>query len=74
MFCVAATYALEGKKVPFFSGTVVSVYNYANEDKVNGKNENANGMILCARVPDNKTPSKLEVAPVITREEVGEKA
>jgi lipocalin len=63
MFCVAATYALEGKKVPFFSGTVLSVYNYANEEKVNGKNENANGMILCARVPDNKTPSKLEVAP-----------
>ena len=28
-FCVAATYNLEGKKVPFFDGTVATVYNCA---------------------------------------------
>merc|ERR1712216_767810 len=29
LFCVAATYADEGRTVPLFSGTVLSVYNYA---------------------------------------------
>merc|ERR1712137_1494231 len=38
LFCVSATYNLEGAKVPFFSGTVVTVYNYANKDNVNGEN------------------------------------
>eukprot|EP00128_Syssomonas_multiformis_P016720 Colp12_sorted_trinity150504_noHs@27802 len=64
LYCVTATYALEGKKVPFFKGTVVSVFNSANVDEVNGFAEGAaNGTILCARVPDEKTPASLLVAP-----------
>merc|ERR1719410_2990987 len=35
-YCVVATYELEGSKVPFFDGTVASVYNYANRGEVNG--------------------------------------
>merc|ERR1740138_1714598 len=63
-YCTIATYVPNTKKtVPFFSGTVVEVYNYANEKKVNGKSENGDGMVLCARVPDKKEPSKLLVAP-----------
>merc|ERR1712013_390615 len=32
LFCVTATYNLEGAGVPFFSGTVISVYNRATKD------------------------------------------
>jgi len=62
-FCVAATYNLEGKSVPFFSGTVATVYNYANVGKVNGPNQNAKNMTLCARVLDASDTSRLAVAP-----------
>lgn len=63
-YCTLATYVANSKKtVPFFGGTVVEVYNYANEQSVNGKNENSEGMVLCARVPDNSQPAKLLVAP-----------
>lgn len=65
LYCVLATYNIdEHSKVPFFSGTVVSVYNYANKGAVNGPAEGAvNDTILCARVPDASVPSKLAVAP-----------
>lgn len=65
LFCVSATYDVEpSRKVPFFGGEVVSVFNYAEEDQVNGKPTNPNNKtILCARVPDKNTPSKLLVAP-----------
>ena len=36
LFCVAATYELEGRTVPLWDGTVVSVYNYQNRGAVNG--------------------------------------
>lgn len=62
-FCVAATYNNEGKSVPFFDGTVVTVYNYANKDKVNGALQNANNMTLCARAVNKTDASKLTVAP-----------
>merc|ERR1711939_759848 len=63
-YCVAATYETDTtKKVPFFSGKVIAVNNYANVDKVNGKNQNDDGTVLCARVPDSNKPGKLEVAP-----------
>ena len=63
-YCVTATYALENKRVPLFDGQVLSVYNYANEGQVNGKPTNTkDGMVLCARVPDAKDPTKLLVAP-----------
>ena len=35
-YCVAATYNLEGKTVPFFKGKVATVYNYANNDQARG--------------------------------------
>ena len=62
-YCTAATYNFEGKKVPFFDGKVVSVYNYANLDKINGPNENANNMTLCARAVNETDASRLAVAP-----------
>jgi len=65
LYCVSATYDVQpSRKVPFFGGEVVSVYNYAEENAVNGKSTNPNNKtILCARVPDAQTPSKLLVAP-----------
>lgn len=62
-FCVAATYDLEGQKVPFFAGTVATVYNYANKDRVNGPLVNGNNMTLCARAVNNTDASRLAVAP-----------
>jgi len=58
--CVVATYALDGKSVPFFSGDVISVYNSADQGGVNGDLQNTT---LCARVIDPTTPSSLSVAP-----------
>lgn len=49
--------------MPFFKGTVVTVYNYANVGAVNGPNQNQNNMTLCARAVDEKDSSKLAVAP-----------
>lgn len=60
-YCVAATYNIEiNRTVPLFHGNVISVYNYANIDKVNGDNFN-NGTILCARQVYNTSSSKLRV-------------
>merc|ERR1712232_1218423 len=64
LYCVTATYAKEtGAQVPFFNGEVVSVYNYANLNAVNGPLQNADNMTLCARLPDPSQPGKLSVAP-----------
>lgn len=71
LFCVSATYRVEpDRKVPFFSGKVISVYNYANEGKVNGKPVNGRpgatetpGLVLCGRQPDSDDAAKLVVAP-----------
>lgn len=63
LHCVAATYNLEGKSVPFFGGSVASVYNYANLEKVNGANQNPENTILCARSNDDDDTSRLAVAP-----------
>ena len=64
LYCVAATYAQEGLTVPLFSGTVLSVYNYARGGSVEGAPTNtANGTVLCARVPDESESSKLSVSP-----------
>jgi len=62
-YCTAATYNLEGAKVPLFSGDVVTVYNYANLNEVNGPNQNANNMTLCARAVNASDYSQLAVAP-----------
>jgi len=64
LFCVVATYNIEPKRtVPFFDGTVISVYNSAVNNNTTGIPENTNDkQVLCARVPDENIPSKLEVA------------
>lgn len=69
LFCVTATYNDEGKKtVGGLGSKAISVYNYQNEDKVNGKPGGAitgdkGSIVLCARMKDHGTPSKLLVAP-----------
>ena len=71
LFCTAATYRIEeDRKVPFFGGKVLSVYNYANEDRVNGKPVNGieegsdqPGLVLCGRASNQDEASKLLVAP-----------
>jgi hypothetical protein len=67
-YCVSATYRAEGATVPDFTGTVLSVYNYANNFTVNGPatnnfTANGNGTVLCARLPDANITGGLEVAP-----------
>jgi len=62
-YCVFARYNKTLKHVPFFSGQVLSVYNYANLNGVNGYNLNSNNMTLCARIPNANESSKLLVAP-----------
>lgn len=62
-YCVTATYNQEGATVPGFKGPVVTVYNYANLNKVNGPNQNARNMTLCARAVNSSDYSQLAVAP-----------
>jgi len=76
LYCVVATYNEtfrgEPRKVPFFSGTVVTAYNDCTVGKKNGPTSNnftdpdfkaGFGAPLCARVADTKNPAKLSVAP-----------
>ena len=64
LYCVTATYNRDQRsKVPFFHGQVISVYNYANRDGINGPNENNNQTVLCARVANASSPEKLLVGP-----------
>lgn len=66
LYCVTATYNKDNhSNVPFFNGTVISVYNYANQGSVNGGNvaPMPNNSFLCARVPNASSPEKLYVAP-----------
>lgn len=61
LYCVTATYNLEGRTVPFFGGTVVTVYNQGTgADLVGAVNS---GGAICARVKDASQPDKLYVAP-----------
>ena len=64
-YCVKAKYHFSEKKVPFFNGIVLDVYNYANIDKINGAKANKNNNSLCGRIPDSKINSKLLVAPCL---------
>ena len=65
LYCVTATYNLDNHShVPLFDGTVLSVYNYANHNQVNGPHTPVNNYsILCARQPNKSHPEKLLVAP-----------
>ena len=63
LYCVVATYNIDNNShVPLFSGTVISVYNYANTGKVNGLSTN-NSTVLCGRQRNSSQPEKLSVAP-----------
>jgi len=62
-YCVSARYQISNTTVPFYSGTVLNVYNNARLDSVNGQYLNSNNMTLCARVPHSSNSSKLLVAP-----------
>lgn len=62
-YCVRAIYNKSTKKVPFYSGIVLNVNNYANENKINGYDLNKNNSILCARIYNSTIQSKLLVAP-----------
>jgi lipocalin len=61
-YCVTAEYNFTNKTVPFYKGPTLSVLNYANQEKVNGKSTNPDNFTLCARVPNASEPSKLLVA------------
>lgn len=63
LYCVAQTLDKTNNTVPFFSGDVLSVYNYATVDKVNGKPLNANNFTLCARQPNVSLPSEILNGP-----------
>ena len=64
LYCVTATYELDKHRtVPFFGGTVVTVYNQANKGEVNGPLQNGKNMTLCGRAINTEDPSKLGVAP-----------
>ena len=65
LYCVSATYNDEpNRTVPFFSGFVASVYNYATKDGVSGEPVNTrDGMVLCARQSDPAVGGGLGVAP-----------
>ena len=55
-YCVTAQYGIK-------DDTHLSVYNYANLDKVNGESTNRHHNLLCARIPDENIKSKLVVSP-----------
>ena len=61
-YCVTAEYKISNTiKIPFYSGTVLSVYNHANLNNVSGGQLNRNNYTLCARIPNSSNPSKLLV-------------
>ena len=63
LYCVVATYNIDSNShVPFFNKTTISVYNYGNYQKINGKSMGTN-MVLCAREYNESSPEKLSVAP-----------
>ncbi len=62
-YCVTAKYNISDRKILGYKGVVLNVYNYANLRKVNGEQANKHNQVLCARVPNEKNPSKLLVAP-----------
>ena len=44
-YCVSAEYHLSNKCVPFYHGKVLSVFNYANFNEVNGPSTNKNNLL-----------------------------
>lgn len=63
LYCVAQTLNQTSIKVPFFNGSVLSVYNYANVGNVNGKPQNSMNFTLCARQTNQSDPARIINAP-----------
>ena len=63
LYCVAQTLDKTNNTVPFFSGPVISVSNYANVDNVNGQSLNMNNFTLCARQVNSSLPSEILNGP-----------
>ena len=63
--CVAQTLNESAHHVPFFNGPVLSVYNYANADHVNGDPLNKNNFTLCARQINASLPSQILNGPCL---------
>jgi len=63
LYCVAQTLNETSEHVPFFSGPVLAVYNYANMNEVNGESQNKNNFTLCARQANNTMPSDILNGP-----------
>lgn len=63
LYCVAQTINTTNQTVPFYNGTVLSVYNYGRLGGVNGTRENSKNFTLCARQYNQSTPSELLNAP-----------
>lgn len=62
--CVAQTLnETSTTHVPFFDGPVISVYNYATLDHVNGPSQNNGNFTLCARQYNASLPSELLNGP-----------
>lgn len=63
LYCVAQTLNLTNKTVPFFNGSVISVFNYGRLDGVNGTSENPKNFTLCARQVNQSDPARIINAP-----------
>ena len=61
--CVAQTLNQSSYHVPFFSGAVLDVYNYAEYDHPNGTPLNPDNFTLCARQVNSSLPSEIVNAP-----------
>ena len=63
LYCVAQTLNETNTHVPFFNGSVLSVYNYGRVGGVNGTLENRNNFTLCARQVNESDPARIVNAP-----------
>ena len=63
LYCVAQTLNHTNHIVPFFNGSVISVYNYGRINGVNGTMENSQNFTLCARQINASNPAQILNAP-----------
>ena len=63
LYCVAQTLNQSKRRVPFYSGRVIDVYNYGTLDGVNGTLENQNNFTLCARQTNQSDPARITNGP-----------
>lgn len=65
LYCVAQTLNYSDAHVPFYNGSVLSVYNYGVLNEVNGTQMNPNNYTLCARQTNSSLPSDILNAPCL---------